>query len=84
MTESSTSKSMLQICVIKQVRKFKHFHIQVFPYMAVIQRKLLMNAYFLSQFGYYPLVWVNYSRVIILFILLSSLFIVDWNYYILS
>ena len=32
--------------------------------MPVTQRKLLMNAYFLSQFEYCPLVWVNHSRIL--------------------
>ena len=25
----------------------------------------LVNAYFMSQFGYYPLVWMNHSRTLI-------------------
>ena len=37
----------------------------VFPNMPVTQRKLLMNPNILSQFGHWPLVWVNHSRVLI-------------------
>ena len=35
----------------------------VFPFMTLKQRKtLLKKAYFMSQFVYYPLVWMNHSR----------------------
>ena len=35
---------------------------KIFPYMPVTQRKLLIDTYFLSQFGYSPLVWTwNYN-----------------------
>ena len=37
---------------------------RVFPYMPLNQKKTLMNAYFLSQFGYCPLVWMNHGRVL--------------------
>lgn len=33
-------------------------------HMPVTQRKLLLNAYFLSQFGYCCLVWMNHSRIL--------------------
>ena len=36
---------------------------KIFPYIPVTQRKLLMNAYFFSQFEYYPLVWMKYNRI---------------------
>ena len=32
--------------------------------MSITQRKLLVNAYFLSQFGYYLLVWMNCSKIL--------------------
>jgi len=35
---------------------------RICPFMPHEQRKILMNAYFLSQFGYCPLVWMNHSR----------------------
>ena len=35
---------------------------RVFPYMTLNQRRTLMKAYFMSQFGYCPLVWMNHSR----------------------
>ena len=37
---------------------------RVFMCMPVTQRKLLMNAHFLSQFEYCLLVWVNHSRIL--------------------
>lgn len=37
---------------------------QIFSYMSITQRKLLVNAYFLSQFGYYLLVWMNCSKIL--------------------
>ena len=49
---------------------------RVFPYIPVTQRKFLMNASILSLCSVCPLVWVKYSRVLILFILLSYLFII--------
>ena len=35
---------------------------RIFPYIPQTQKRLLMNAYFMSQFGYCPLVWMNHSR----------------------
>ena len=35
---------------------------RIFPYLKINQRKTLMKAYFMSQFGYCPLVWMNHSR----------------------
>ena len=32
--------------------------------MLATQRKLLMNAYFYSQFGYCPLVWMNLGTIL--------------------
>ena len=32
--------------------------------MPLPQRKLLINAYFFSQFGYCPLVWMNHRRIL--------------------
>ena len=37
---------------------------RVFPYIPQTQKRLLMNAYFMSQFGYCPLVWMNHSRAL--------------------
>ena len=33
---------------------------RIFPYVRQIQKRLLMNDYFISQFGHCPLVWINY------------------------
>ena len=35
---------------------------RVFLYMTLNQRRTLMKAYFMSQFGYCPLVWMNHNR----------------------
>ena len=35
-----------------------------FPYIPQTQKRLLMNAYFMSQFGYFSLVWMNHSRTL--------------------
>ena len=35
---------------------------RIFPHIPKTQKQLLMNAYFMSQFGYCPLVWMSNSR----------------------
>ena len=35
---------------------------RVFPYMILNQRRTLMKAYFMSQYGYWPLAWTNRSK----------------------
>ena len=35
---------------------------RVFPYMTLNQRRTSIKAYFMSQLGYYPLVWMNQTR----------------------
>ena len=37
---------------------------RIFPYIPQTQKRLLMNAYFMSQFGYCPTVWMNHSRTL--------------------
>ena len=37
---------------------------RIFPYIPQTQKQLLMNGYFMSQFGYCPLVWMNHSRTL--------------------
>ena len=37
---------------------------RTFPYIPQTQKRLLMNAYFMSQFRYCPLVWMNHSRAL--------------------
>ena len=34
------------------------------PYMTVSERHILMNAFFRSQFSYYPLVWMCHRRIL--------------------
>ena len=36
----------------------------IFPYIPQTQKRLLINIYFMSQFGYCPLVWMNHSRTL--------------------
>ena len=36
----------------------------IFPYIPQTQKRLLINVYFMSQFGYCPLVWMNHSRTL--------------------
>ena len=49
--------------VIKQVKEFQALA-KIFVYTLVIQMILLMNAYFLSHFGYCAKVWMNRSRIL--------------------
>ena len=35
---------------------------RVTPFMGLSKRKLLMNAFFISQFSYCPLIWMCHSR----------------------
>ena len=35
---------------------------RVFPFMFLNQGKLIMKAILISQFGYYPLVWMGHNR----------------------
>ena len=37
---------------------------RVTPYMNLSKRKILMNAFFNSQFSYCPLIWMCHSRII--------------------
>ena len=54
---------MLPTYVIRQAKKIQVFA-RIFPYIPQTQKRLLMNAYFMSQFGYCPLVWMNHSRTL--------------------
>ena len=38
--------------------------VRVTPYMTVSKRRILMNAFFRSQFSYCPLVWMCHSRTL--------------------
>ena len=35
---------------------------RVTPYMGIARKHMLINAFFTSQFGYFPLVWMCYTR----------------------
>ena len=45
-----------QLC--KKVGKKFHALTQVFKYMNISQRKLIANAFIMSQFSYCPLIWM--------------------------
>ena len=47
----------------KAIRKIQPLA-RIFSYMVHSHKQLLMNAYFMSQFGYCPLVWMNHRRTL--------------------
>ena len=49
-----------QLC--KKARKKLHALTRVFKYMNISQRKLIANAFIMSQFSYCPLIWMFHSR----------------------
>ena len=53
---------MLPTYVIRQAKKFEHSQ-EFSQYIPQTQKRLLMNAYFMSQFGSCPLVWMNHSTL---------------------
>ena len=55
--------NMLSTYVIRQAKKIQALT-RIFPYILQTQKQLLMNAYFMSQFSYCPLVWMNHSRTL--------------------
>ena len=75
--ESSVSRKVLGIsigrklnfnehvptCVIIQVKKIQALA-RVFHIYNQTQKRLLMNVYFMPQFGYCPLVWMKHSRTL--------------------
>ena len=38
--------------------------IKIFPCVLQTHKRLLINGYLMSQFGYYPIVWINHSRIL--------------------
>ena len=49
-----------QLC--KKTGKKIHALTRVFKYMNISQRKLIANAFIMSQFSYCPLIWTFHSR----------------------
>ena len=49
-----------QLC--KKAGKKLHALSRVFKYMDISQRKLIANAFIMSQFSYCPLIWMFHSR----------------------
>ena len=73
--QNSVSQKLLHITIYRHFNFNKHLSnlcksaslkitasTRVFPYMTLNQRRTLMNAYFMLQFGYCPVVWMNHSR----------------------
>ena len=54
---------MLPTNVLRQAKKIQALA-RIFPCIPQAQKLLLMNAYFWSQLGYCPLVWMNHSRTL--------------------
>ena len=50
--------------ICDKASKKVHALARIFPYIPQTQKRLLMNAYFMSQFGYCPLAWMNHSRTL--------------------
>ena len=49
-----------QLC--KKAGKKLHALTRVFNYMNISQRKLIANAFIMSQFSYFPLIWMFHNR----------------------
>ena len=75
--ENSDSQQLLGVTIDRKLNFNKHVanlcdkaskkiqaFTRIFPYIPQTQKRLLMNAYFMSQFGYCPLVWMNHSRTL--------------------
>ena len=75
--ENSNSQKLLGVTIDRKLNFDKHVTnlcdkaskkiqalTRIFPYIPQTQKRLLMNAYFMSQFGYYPLAWMNQSRTL--------------------
>ena len=75
--ENSNSQKLLGVAIDRKLDFNEHVTIlcdkaskkiqalaRIFPYIPQTQKRLLMNAYFMSQFSYCPLVWMNHSRTL--------------------
>ena len=58
--EMSFEKHVSTLC--KKASQKLHALTRVSRYMSIKQRRVIMNAFIKSQFGYYPLVWMFHSR----------------------
>ena len=57
------NKHVTNLCD-KASKKIQALTRRNFPIFTQTQKRLLMNAYFMSQLGYCPLVWMNHSRTL--------------------
>ena len=75
--ENSVSQKIIGVTIDRKMNFTKHVTnlcdkaskkiqtlARIFPYMPQMQKRLLMNAYFMFQFGYCPLLWMNHSRAL--------------------
>ena len=75
--ENSDSQKLLAVTIDRKLNFNKHVTnlcdkaskkiqalARIFPYIPQARKLILMNAYFMSQFGYCPLVWMNHSRTL--------------------
>ena len=76
-TESSTQEKLLGITIDNNVNFASHvenlcknasrrIHAldRISPYMSLTKKRSLLNAFFVSQFSYFPLVWMCHSRTL--------------------
>ena len=72
--ENSNSQKLLGVIIDRKLNFNEHVTnlcdnaskkiqalVRIFPDIPQTQKQLLINAYFMSQFGYYPLVWMSHS-----------------------
>ena len=75
--ENSNSQKLLGVTIDRKLNFDKHVTnlcdkaskkiqalTRIFPCIPQTQKRLLMNVYFMSRFGYYPLAWMNQSRTL--------------------
>ena len=73
--ENSNSQKLLGVTIDRKLNSNEHVTnlcdkaskkiqapARIFPYMPQTHKRLLMNCYFMSQFGYCPLVWMNHME----------------------
>ena len=61
--ENTKKEKLLSIQSYNKLQKLYALG-RVTPYMNLLKRKILMNAFFKSQFSYCPLIWMCHSRII--------------------
>ena len=66
--ENSKCEKLLGVNIDSKLSFEKHLNIcalgRVAPFMNIEKRKMIMNAFFNSQFSYCPLIWMFHNRLI--------------------